>query len=401
MQQKRSRTVWIVAIVVAFFFFIDPFRLFSGGKIPKARIDRETQTELASFVASADSATGAVVELLQTNDVVLIGETGYVSQHVGFAAELIPVLDAAGIHHLGYQYANREDQALIDQLLTSSTFDELLARRILFNHLTVLGFQEHVDVFQAAWEVNRRKSSSAPPFRIIALSNRLNYGVITSEDDVEDAAIMHQVFATGIPDTVMAQIIATEFLDKQVKAAAYMQLDHAFTGLQRPAYAEELATLGFTDVGRTGNLLRAEYGDRVVTAALHGPIRNAQSRIGFGYPTGSILDNAVASLETGHSIGFRVDGTPFANLPVYGDDLTAERNASVTLLDFADAYLVIAPLKNLTSVTPIPDFITEANVDEAVRDFPGVSPQDATVQDMNDFIAGNAEGMTNVFSEFK
>jgi hypothetical protein len=200
---------------------------------------------------------------------------------------------------------------------------------------------------------------------------------------------------------VIAETIAAEFLDKQLKAVAYMQIDHAFTGLQRPGYAEELATLGFTGTARAGNLLRAEYGDRVVTAALHGPIQNAQSRTGFGYPCGSIIDNAVAGLADGHSVGFRTDESLFASLPVYGDDLAPEDNANVTLSDFADAYLVVAPLKNLVAVTPIVDFITDANFSQAVRDFPGVSPQDATVQDMNDFIAGNAEGMAKVFAEFK
>ena len=186
MQQQRSRVVWIIAILVAFFFFIDPFRIFSGDRIPTVRVDRETQTELAAYTAGARPATDAVIELLTTSDVVLIGETGYASQHAQLAADLIPVLDSAGIHLFGYQYANTEDQALIDDLTTSSTFDEHLARTILFNHLSVFGFQEHVQIFRAAWEVNRRKVSSEEPFRIIALSPRLNYGVISSQDDIED-----------------------------------------------------------------------------------------------------------------------------------------------------------------------------------------------------------------------
>ena len=401
MQQKRSRTVWIVAIVVAFFFFIDPFRLFSGSKIPTVSVDRETQSELAGFVATAGSAADAVIELLQTSDVVLIGETGYASQHVGFAAEIIPVLDSAGIRNFGYQYANREDQASIDELVTSSTFDEQLARRILFNHLSVLGFQEHVEVFRAAWEVNRRKSSSDTAFRIVALSNLLDYGAITSEDDVENPAIMKQVFASGIPDAVMAETVATEFLDKGVKAVAYLQIDHAFTGLQRPGYEEELAAVGFAGTNRAGNALRADYGARVVTAALHGPIRNSQSQTGFAYPCGSVLDDAVAALEGGRTVGFRIAGSPFSNVPVYGDDLTAEEDAKVTLSDYADAYLVVVSLKNLAAVTPIADFITDANIDEAVRTFPGVGPEGATVEDMNKFIAGNANSMAEVFAKFK
>jgi len=401
MQQQRSRLVWVIAIVVAFFFFIDPFRLFNGDRIPTARVDRETQTELALFASSAGSAPDAVVELLRTSDVVLIGETGYASQHVEFAADLIPILDSAGVHRLGYQYANTEDQALIDDLITASVFDEQLARTILFRHLSVLGFQEHVEVFRAAWEVNRRKISSEEPFRIIALSNRLNYEVITSQDDIEDPAIMKQVFASGIPDAVMAEIISSEFLDQRLKAVAYLQINHAFTGFQLPGFEEELKALGFEGIRRVGNALRADYGDRVVTAALHGPVQDTRSRTGFGYPSGGIIDKAVATLQDGASIGFRTADSPFAEVPIVSVTLTAGSDVDVTISDYADAYLVVAPIAKLTAVTPIPDFITVGNLEEAVRTFPGVRPEDAAVEDMNEFIAGNAQGMADIFAGFK
>lgn len=401
MQQKRSRLVWIVAIVVAFFFFIDPFRLFSGGRVPTVRVDRETQTELASFASSAKTAADVVVDLLRASDVVLIGETGYASQHVEFAADLIPVLDSAGIRHLGYQYANTEDQTLIDDLVTSSIFDEQLARTILFNHLSVLGFQEHVEIFRAAWEVNRRKSSSDAPFRIIGLSNQLDYEAITSQDDIEDPEVMKRVFASGVPDSVMAQIISSEFLDQHVKAVAFLQIDHALTGFRRLGYEEQLRAIGFDGIQRAGNALRNDYGDRVVTAALHGPVQNSRSRTGYGYPTGSVLENAVVTLEDGTSIGFRTAGSPFADVPIVSDTLTADVDGEVTLSDYTDAYLVVSPIESLTAITPIPDFITAANLEEAVRTFPGVSPADATVDDMNEFIAGNAQSMAKIFDEFR
>lgn len=401
MQQQRSKLVWIVAILVAFFFFIDPFRFFNGDRVPTVRVDRETQTELALFVSSAKSAADVVVDLLQTNDVVLIGETGYASQHVEFAADLIPVLDSAGVHHFGYQYASTADQALIDDLITSSVFDEQLARTILFNHLSVLGFQEHVEVFRAAWEVNRRKNLSDQPFRIIALSNQLDYEAITAEDDIEDPEVMKRVFASGVPDAVMAQTISREFLDQHVKAVAFLQIDHALTGFQRQGYEEELRAIGFDGIRRAGNTLRAEYGERVVTAALHGPVQNARSRSGFGYPTGSIIENAVGALEDGASIGFRTAASPFAEVPMVGDIPAADGDGEVTLSNYTDAYLVVAPLARLTAITPISDFITAENLEEAVRTFPGVSPEDVTVDDMNQFIAGNAESMAKVFAAFE
>lgn len=400
MQQKRSRAVWIVAIAIAFFFIVDPFRIFSGGKIPTARIDRETESELADFVAKAPGAADTVIAMLGTSDLVLIGETGYAREQVQFAADLIPRLDSADVRVFGYQYADTEDQALIDRLLTAPTFDEDLARQILFNHLTVFGFQEHVDIFRAAWQINRRKSSGDTPFRIVALSNRLDYEAITNEDDIKDPEVMQAVFASGVPDATMARILGTEVLDRGTKAVAYLQLDHAFTGLSRTGYEDDLRAVGFTDVRRAGNELRASYGDRVVTAALHGPIQNSRSRIGFGYPTGGILDRAVAQIGEGATAGFAVAGSPFEQVPIAGDIASEPGNETLTLGRYADAYLVVAPIGGLHAVTAIPDFITESNLDEAVRRFPGVRPENPTVKDMNDFIAGNAASMARVFAEF-
>ena len=110
---------------------------------------------------------------------------------------------------------------------------------------------------------------------------------------------MKRVFASGVPDSVMAQIISSEFLDQHVKAVAFLQIDHAFTGFPRQGYEEELRAIGFDGVRRAGNALRADYGERVVTAALHGPVQNSRSRTGYGYPTGSIIENAVVTTIIG------------------------------------------------------------------------------------------------------
>lgn len=401
MQQNRLKYLWIVAIAVAFFFFIDPFRLFTGRRMPVARVDEETRIELAEFLANSPSAREQVLDLFDTADLVLIGETGYARQHVEFAADLIPVLQSAGIHHLGYQYALIEDQDEIDRLVTAPTFDEEVARRVLFNNLSVFGFQEHVDIFRAAWQVNRQRISSEPPFRIVALGNRLDYSAITSQDDVEDPEVMQRVFATGVPDQVMAEVMAEQFLDAGLKAAAFLQMDHAHTRFRRSGYEQELADLGFRDMQRAGNALYAEYGSRVVSAALHGPVRHARSPRGFAYPTAGIIETAAEALPDGRTAGFRTGQSPFADVAIVSDALARDSEGELTLKEYADAWLIVAPVKALSAVTPIEDFITDRNVAEAIRTFPGASPQDATVEDMNEFIVRNAEGMAEVFEEFR
>lgn len=394
--------MWIVAIVVAFFFLIDPFRLFSGRKIPEIRVTSETLQQYAAFIAETPPADETILRLLDDADVVLIGESGYARQHVQFAAELIPVLHSAGVHRLGYQYANAANQALIDRLVTDLRFDETLAREILFDHLTVFGFEEHVELFRSAWEVNRRRTGAEETFRIIGISTPPVYRAITSQKDVEDPDVMRSVFARGIPDALMAEVIAREFFDTETKAVVYVQAEHAYTGFHQTGYEQQMAQLGFEGEKRTGNILHDRYGNRVASAILHGPVQDTRSRFGFGYPLGNLVEKAYLALpEPRPTAGFRTADSPFADVAVVSDILQKGQNPQLTFGMFADAYLIVAPIRELAAVTPIPDFITVENLASAIEDFPGVSPSDASIEDLNEFIANNAAQMGNVFSEFR
>ena len=147
------------------------------------------------------------------------------------------------------------------------------------------------------------------------------------------------------------------------------------------------------------NALRSRYGSRVVTAALHGPVRYSRSQVGYGYPAGSLIDEAVAALPENRSVGFRTELSPFADAPMVGD-LTSTHEG-LTVSGYAEGYIAVAPIGELTPLTPITNFVTEENLAQAVTNFPGASPGDATVEDMNSFIAGNAEGMNRVFEAFR
>lgn len=402
MQTSRSRIIWFVAIAIAFLFIVDPFRLFETNAIPQMRVNSEIEQQMVGYLSSAPDAGRFVVDSFDAHDLVLLGETGYVKQQLEFLADLIPRLDAAGIHHLGFQYANRSDQDRIDELLGGTTFDEDLAERILFDHMVILGYEEHRDVYRAAWQVNRGKSEDDEPFRIIGLSHEIDYTLIEEQDDVEEADTLQQLFSDGVPDDIMAETVMERIVDPGHRAVVYTKFEHAFTDFEQPQYAQRMAEQGFANQQRMGNTLADRLGNRVMTTIFHMPIRDTRSRFGYGYPVGGVIEKAVEKLPEGTStIGFDVSASPYAEAPITSDTITEGLEEELTFERFTDGYLVIGQLASYEAVTPIEGFITEENIARAREEFPGPNPGDVTVDDMNGYIAGTASSLERIFEEFE
>jgi hypothetical protein len=402
MQNKRSRVVWIIAIALAFFFIVDPFRLFESSNIPQIRVNSDLEAEMEQFVAEAPPAVDYVVGLLDEHELVMLGETGYVKNQLDLLAELIPALDRAGVRHLGFQYANVSDQQRVDDLVTGTSFDEKLAESILFDHMVILGYEEHKNVFRAAWQVNRSKSDSEEPFRIIALSTSPDYTRIVEQSDVEDPEILAQVFTNGIPDDVMYNTIMQELVEPGNRAVVYTQLEHAFTEFEQTGYSERMTESGFPGERRVGNRLGDTLGDRVVTVMFHTPLQDTRSRIGYGYPVGGVMDRLYESLPEGvTSVGFTVADSPYRDAPISSDVLTEDLEEDLTLENFTDGYLLISRIADYLPVTPIPDFITDENIERARAEFPGPDPGEVTTAEMNEFVAGTATSMARIFEEFE
>lgn len=402
MQNKRSRIVWFVALAIAFLFILDPFRIFEGSNIPEMRVNRELQNEMDEFLASAPDAGAYLVDAFQRHDLVMLGETGYIADQLRFLADVIPRLDAAGIHRLGFQYANRDDQALIDELLTGSSFDEALAEEILFRHMVILGYEEHREVFRSAWRVNRSKGEDEEPFRIIGINRTPDYSLIEEQGDVEDPEILRRLFADGIPDRVMVETIMDEIVEPGYKGLVYTQIEHAFTEYDQLEYRETMTERGLPNERRAGNLLADRLGNRVMTVLFHTPLQDTRSRVGYGYPIGGLLDAAYENLPAGvTSVGFDVAASPYAEAPITSDVLTEDREDELTLEQLTDGYLLISTIAGYTAVTPIEGFITEENIATARRQFPGPDPGEVSAGELNEFIAGTAASMTRILEEFE
>ena len=81
-----------------------------------------------------------IISKYKDHDIVIIGEYHRIKHDLELIHHLIPMLYENGIYTLGIEFAKREDQFLIDSVLSSSTYDENLARQITFNFMVYIWF---------------------------------------------------------------------------------------------------------------------------------------------------------------------------------------------------------------------------------------------------------------------
>lgn len=405
MNNRQSRVFWFVALLVAFFFLFDPFNIFGNRTdIPRPAASRGTVNELEDWVgANANDPVDYIVSRFREDRIVFLGEMGRVKEQIQVVIDAIPALYDTGVRHLGVGFALSRDQERIDSLVTADTFDEELAHSILFDRMVVWGFEEYVDVFRAAWELNSGLADGSPPFTIVGLEVDQDYSHIVEPNDAEDPEKIRQVFAEGIPDVHMADVIREQILGSGVRALIYVGMQHAYTEFRNRAYAERAEELNMGETRRVGNIIYDQIGDDASTVLIHSPWGDERSQNGMAYPAGGAVDALLEKLPVEErAMGFDVDGGPFADLPVYAKSLT-EGYDRLRFGEVTDGYITLGLFTDYQPATPIDGFITDANFDRAVANFPGPTPQDENLsaQQMNEYIQGLAQSITRLFESFE
>jgi hypothetical protein len=411
MQQRRNRTIWLIVIVVAAFFIIDPFQLLTTKAMPEYRTTDEMRTSISEFLAGSASPDDFLAEMLDRYDVVMLAPSGfrnpeYVKQQVDFLVDAIRTIHRVGATVIGFEYGAKRDQDRIDQLVTDTYFDEQLASDILFDYQVTAGYQEYIDVYRAVWQLNRSLSEDEEPLRIVALSNPPNYTAIESTTDVENPDVMRRVFAEGSPDAQIAETILQDIVPSADKAVVFTQAQHAFTRFEQESYTAGMANLGFANERTAGNLVYTALGDRVATVVMHGPIEDRRPRLGYGYPLGGLVESGIESLDAvNRRRGFLTADFPTPEAPIVSTVVQEGRDSEILFSEYTDGYIVLGAIGDYVPLTAIPDFITEDRLATAIRNFPGANPnagrEEVTVSQMNEFIAGTAQAMQQIFDAFK
>ncbi len=335
-----------------------------------------------------------VISKFQDHDVVFLGEHHRIKHDPELVQTLIPRLYGKGVFTLATEFARHEDQPLIDRLLNAPAYDEALARQITFNFAVYWGYQEYVDVFKAAWRLNHQLPSKSRKFRILGLNCSPDWSVIRNEEDEHNHELRVKVWH-GCGEEQWAKVILDEVVAKKEKALVYSGMHHAFTEYRQPQIKESEGKQVFAGFGgdvRVGNYVYNAIGKRAFTISLHYPWISSE---GYDKPStyaaDGYIDAVMAEVEPRFQrVGFDIRGTPFGDLP--GDKSVYKYGyEKFTLSVFCDGYIFQRPLREYEGVTPIKDFVNQENLAQARAQFPNPRARHATVEQLNQAIAEDAD----------
>ena len=125
------------------------------------------EPQLAAYLEEhGKSPEDYVISKFADHQIVFLGEYHRIRHDVELVQRLMPLLYKAGIHNLGIEFGAEELQAEADRLVTADVYDPLLARSLMFRWEPWWGYHEYIELYHAAWDVNRSRPKGAAPFRI-------------------------------------------------------------------------------------------------------------------------------------------------------------------------------------------------------------------------------------------
>jgi hypothetical protein len=255
------------------------------------------------------------------------------------------------------------DQSDIDSLLAAPAYDESLARTIVFRQYPFWGYQEYIDVFKAAWNLNHSLPKGSPRFRVLGVNNSPDRNFVKKEQDKDSGPVMTKVWH-GETESDWADVILKQVVARGGKALVYCGAHHSFTRYRQPV-SRDGQFIRFGDT-RMGNYVDQAIGERAFNICLHRPWYSAK-----GYeappvlPADGYIDVAMCSLAGNERrVGFDVVGSPLAALP--GElSLYKFGYEHFTLGAMCDGYIYDRPFKDFEHVTPIRGFVNEGNLEDA------------------------------------
>lgn len=324
----------------------------------------------------AESPTAYVVRQFQAHDVVFLGERHLVRNNLDFLVELIPALQAAGIHDLGWEFASSADQPLIDRLLGGETYDKELAYAIVLGWRqpgNLFAYEEYAAVYHAAWALNRSLAAGTQPFRIVALDLP---GDRPGIDTSSRAAVRRP--ASWIDANIhWAQVIQQAFVDTGRKALVYCGSGHTTTRFYNWRRPRDWDFGGSPRVISAGNLIYHNVGARAARILLHGAEEAWGTDDEEARALREIERKAMPIFARQGPFGVDLAGSALGTVPVPRKGYVDGKSAGFTLSDLADGYVFLAPQAHWLPVTPIADFVTPRNRWTVQASLPGYQPGEA------------------------
>lgn len=333
--------------------------------IPK--IPSQQKQELVHYLKSNwQSPEEYIINKFKEYDLVFIGEAHCIRHDVELIHNLIPHLHQAGVYNLAIEYGCAEYQDKADTLTTAQTYNEDLARWLLFKWGSYWPYLEYMDIYRKTWELNKSLPPDVPKFRVIHLDYRPKWNL--AQKGGMTTRRYRRIFHKGDRDEYMAKIIQKELIKKNRKALIYAGAHHAFTRYNMPDYDFKKKKLLGHNKNRMGNLIYEKVPDKVFNICLHYPWPTQKSFNEFDYPVGGVIDQIMGEFDD-KRVGFDVKDSPFGFLP--DNDIYYSLGYNDFILGrFCDGYIYQKPIGSYEGCTVDRLFITEENFEEAIDYLP-------------------------------
>ncbi len=299
-----------------------------------------------------------LANIASTAQIVLLGDQPGISAHLKFLSEAIPVLAAADVQNLAWDYTNTRRQSELDELTTAREWDER-ACVDLFADLLGIGFayREYADVLHAVWAHNSEASNEARQIRMVALG----LPTYVEDPDLLDGRSGSELelrnWWMGGHYRDIAAIHASNVLTEQVlrkgeRAVVYSDIRRTTTRLVE--WSDDLATVTM------GNLLHHWLGDGVKRVLFHGAVGDPAA-------TKRVEELVSASPESGRQGAQATFGLDLATSTIGNVGLTkvsgaiSSKTGALRLRDVADGYLYLSAREDWQRVLLLENFVNDSN----------------------------------------
>jgi hypothetical protein len=294
------------------------------------------------------------------------------------------------------EFGATEVQNQLDELVTAKAYSEEKAREIMFTYNVTWGFQEYLDIYKAAWKLNRSLPVGAKKFRILNLSYVFDWEHFNGERTVEGMTI---VFKKGTIDKFRAEIIENEIVKKNEKILALVGTPHAYTRYGSPYFKYNGDNFCDFDYDWLGNRLYNKYPDKVFSIILHQPFNKKENgKYSLMSPANGVIEQLMAK-NGQKQAGFDLLNTPVGKIPDNSTNSMGYEN--FTLEQLFDGYIFLEPLSTLEGCTVIDDFVNERNCEYALKNFPDPDWHEKvkTLEDIKRFIKNNSDQVSKQFQK--
>ena len=414
---RNTLIVMAIMIATGLFIYFDPFHWIIPDGYLRPPVEPALAQELGLELEELAMPAGDfLLQQVRQHRIIYLSELGGLAQEpLFFANHLEDLVFEAGLEQLGLHILRADDQVLIDQLMEAGTFDEELAKRLLFQRSVVWGYQEYLAIIRQAWQVNNRRPGA---LRVIGLQIRQDFSQILTQQDLQDPAKLRTLMNNGIPDRRMAEHLL-EFLDpEQPKTTLLFVLrEQTFPQIDLPLYVQQMDGLGFPGEVQFARLIYQAGFTQSVSLTFHSPWPSNLTRNRSEFPADGAIDAALDLWEESkrstnqgnrnqslYPIGFLFQG-PFSALPIqrslFNFGFSGEGADTLLLGQSFDGTIVLDRIHRLTAAQVIPNFITPENLSLAIEWFPGPTPTQAQPNEVMNFMRRFAENRERVVKEFR